>query len=559
VGRPVPSLLLFLVLSAAAPVQAQTAGAVREAEALVTHAQQALRASYEARRQPSRAIPPRTTCDETTGDDCFGGDVECARANACAWPPARAEMTRLGRLYDSTAVAVQAAASAMDRELLRWLEGQRVGTWARLGELDHALGASDDCTSYDWWCAALRGFVQHRQGRYVEAERAFRAALRTMPPGRACYWNELTLYFDTAALSVQHGGTAACRTLEELEPFWILADPLFSVPGNDRLTEHYARHVDMTIHEDFLAVFGGRHPAPHHSEILRFGWPTGFRVLPRLHDAALRTELVHGGGSGFIVLADPADALRAPAADHAPRPDDPRERYRPVYGPVQPVPAQYGFFRRAGVDVLLIRARAAAPAAAADWKLLSWDGAQWRSGTVHAADTISAWIETPWQPQLFSLEAVHDGGAWRARSGTRPPTSTGSAALSSVVLLDGASGAPSSSDEVAGRMLPGTAIAAGADVAAYWVVYLERAYNAHVELTTTRLQRPGLLARLLRRAPPQQRTVRWQEELRPAADGVRRSVTLDLAGLASGDYDLELQLLLDDGTALHTATLFSVR
>jgi hypothetical protein len=556
------------------PLDADTAVAVRRAVAAIALTRGELIDAYNARRQPSRANPPRSRCDEAAGDDCFGGDYECRLINACAWGPARDEMVRIADGYDNLAALVNPVARHIDAELLRWFEGQRVGGWARLRELGRARAALDDCLSSAWWCTALGAFVDHLDGRYADAERGFRSALTAMPPTRACYWNEITLLGDSLARSGRHGGPRPCRTLAELETFWLLADPLFTQPGNDRLSAHYARHVDMTIHDDFLAVFGGSHTMHHHSEVLRLGWPTGFRVLPKLQDAALHTVLVHDGGQGFVVFDEPADALRLPADRLAPRDGDRREQYRTAYGRIEPLPAQHGFFRRNDRDGLLIRAEspaaavtaggrgAGSSATAADtagWQLVSWNGERWRRAAVaHPGGQLMAWLETPWEPQIYSLELLHAGGAFRARSGTRPPTSHGNAAVSSIVLVDVTDASGIVPGTLPTRMLPYTTVNAGTPVAAYWEVYVADRRNTAVELVTTRLEPPGRLARLLRRAAPAQRRVRWIEELQPADGVVSRTVALDLDGLAPGAWEVTLTLTLDDGSVLSTASFFRI-
>ncbi|HSJ23266.1 MAG TPA: hypothetical protein VK929_01195 [Longimicrobiales bacterium] len=482
-------------------------------------------------------------------------------------------MLALAHRFDSTAGIVRRAPAGLDAGQQRWLEGQRTGAWTRLGDFDRARAALADCTSFDWWCAALRGYVAHRQGRFVEAEEEFRDALATMPPGRACYWNDVSLLQHSTALSSRHGGAETCPSLMELEDFWALADPLFIVPGNDRMTEHYARHVELAIHEDFLALFDGSHTPSHHSTIMRLGWPTGFRVLPLLRDAALRTELTWSGGLGLVPPAHPDSALALPADVFAPRPDDLREQYRPTLGHVEAVPVQYGFTMRDGKPGLLVkgptgnvttagpspdRGNAGGAGAPEEWHLRSWDGAAWRDGSATvAAGSVTGWLPTPWVAQVFSLESLTPTGALRGRSGTRPPFSSGSATVSSVLLLDGGA-AGDSHDAAAVAMLPGTVVRAGADVAAWWEVYGAAGRRAAVQLTTRRLDRPGLLARLLRRDTAPVRSVRWEEALDPERTATPRRVSLDVTGLPAGDYELRLDITLDDGTRLNADARFRV-
>lgn len=567
-----PRLLLFglaALIMAASPAQAasqqqqqqqQQHAASARAGAVLAEVQEAVRASYNARRRHSRENPPRDRCDEAAGDDCFGGDVECWFINACAWGPARGEMERLASLYDDATQRLRGVAAGTDAEALRWVEGQRVGAWTRLGEYARARAAVAECASQTWWCEALAGLVAHRTGEYETAEVRFRTALAQMPPGRACYWNELTLYHDAEAPSLRHGGSAACRTLDEQQSFWTLADPLFSRPGNDRMTEHFARHVEMAIHEDFLLTFEGNHTHAHHSTVLRLGWPTGFRVLPRLGDVALRTDPVHTGGVGLLVTTSLPDALQLPAAAFTPRPDDPTEQFRPAWGSIAAVPVQFGFVRHRGTSGLLVRAGAAS-ADGLHWQLRSWDGETWRDGEVLVnPGGVGAWLETPWVPQLFSLEAMHGTTALRGRSGSRPPAAAGDIALSSVLLLDPAVSLPSAPDRatLAAAMLPGTTLSAGADAAAYWELYLPSPTHGTVTLATEPLARPGLLARLFRRAGPGERRVQWAEALEPEDGVVRRRMTLDVRHLPPGKYALRLEVALADGTRLNSATEFRV-
>jgi hypothetical protein len=565
--RAVPCAALLLAMAtpglAAQQQEQQPAAAhaaARAAAAEVARVQEEVRAWYEARRQPSRGNPPRHSCDATTGEDCFGGDVECHYFNACAWPAPRDEMTRLALLYDSAAAVVRRAPADSVPAARHWVDGQRVGGWTRLGRFDRAREALAECTSAAWWCDALHGMVEHRQAHYVEAEARFRAALAAMPAGRACYWNEVALLLDTTAASVHHGGRTPCRSLQELEGFWLLADPLFTMPGNERMTEHYARHAEMAIHEDFLSAFQARHTAPHHSTVLRLGWPNGFRVLPQLQTAALRTELTHNGGTGLLVPEPLPAALELPWRSYAPRPGDAREQFVLPWGALAAVTAQYGFLRRGGADGLLVRV-AEATSHGDGWRLVSWDGSGWREGEVTTSPSASyGWIGTPWTPQVFSMERPTERGALRARSGTRTPTSSGSSALSSLLLLAGQQEwpAPPATPELAAAMLPGTDVAVGEEVSAYWEVYTDAPRRSTVTLSTLRTTRPDLLSRLLRRGRAAERSVRWDELLQPAGGVAHRRVKLDVTGLAAGEYLLRLEVLLEDGSRMNSETLFRV-
>jgi hypothetical protein len=574
-------------------------------------------------------------CDERDGSDCFQGDYECP---GCLWSEDRSEMHRLGAVYDSAGVLMQQAHPRTSLHRLNWLAGQRVGLWVRQGELERAQVAADECMAEVWWCEALRAFVEHRSGEHLAAEARFGRVLRLMPPVEACYWHELGFYRDSMHHSFGHDAYGRlvddlelpaeppCPDEAEARRFWTLADPLWSMPGNDRLTEHYARLVDMAIHHQFMTsmrptVTGlypsdnepwGAHLVQHHSRVMRHGQPVGWRWVqvralppqwpppppgpvpattrrgapeerPRggrarvAQDPMLRWTAppdvrepygmldLYGRGQGFIVALDVEDALVAGAEVFEPGDYHGMESYVSPHGPVVALPLQSGFFRRDGREVLLVRSRvpdAATVAADSDapaWSLIGWNGDAFINGTVRiAGDTIISTLAVPWQPHVISLESVHEGGAWRGRTGTRPPDARNDVAISSVVITEPSATPPTSLDEALPLMLPTTRLAEGTRAAAYWELYATETVNAVVEVTVRRADRPGLLTRLLGGRAPEL-SVRWEELFEPAAGVATRTFDLDVERLAAGSYQLEMVLTLHTGDVLRSASLFSVQ
>jgi hypothetical protein len=539
----------------------------------------------------------RPPCDGSDGMDCFRGEYECPR---CLWSDDMSELLRLGEIYDETAARVADAPERTSVIRLDWLAGQRVGLWARRGELDRARAATDECRGSLWWCEALRGLVDQRLGDYAAAEERFTRVLQLMPAARACYWQEIGMYADTLALSLGHDGYG--RLMRELRPiaerpcpdqgdvatFWTLADPLWSVPGNARMAEHYARMTDMHIHQQFLETIDphGAHLRDHHSVVLRHGWPTGFdwrgapgaianrpSLMPRRPNVArvvpppdpFRSSggqrLHYGRGQGYIIALPPEDALRAAPEIFDPRDEGGVESYEPPFGPVRPIPLQSGFFRSDGRDMLVVRA--AAPAhggrAADTWQLVAWNGTDFNSADVQVrGDTLTATLDTPWQAQIVSLEAVHADGAWRGRSGTRPPDAAADVALSSVIFIDDAEDEPGQLDDALRRMLPTTRLASGAAPASYWELYASAPVGAAIDVTVRTTARPGLLSRVLGTGPPPELRVRWEELIEPVDGVARRTFDLDLDRLRPGSYQLELVLTLHTGDVLRSDALFVV-
>jgi hypothetical protein len=512
-------------------------------------------ANLAAERAALSPLPDGAECHVAERRDCWTIYPWCQRCNP--WPEGLS-LEDHAVLLDRLAEVAWRHPDGVSDELKDWIAGRQVLTWAYAGRMDRARRAAEVCQATDWWCEALLATVDHWSAEYVSAERRFRRALSLMPPVMACYWNEVVLYGDTLGKSTWfHGVKAHDCSIAPHESFWILADPLFMVPGNDRLTEHLARHVDIRVHDQDLRAGGAQdgllgspgiagHSYLHHTHYLRRHFPNGY-VKNGIYLARLYS------GQGFIVTSvSPAMALRAPYELLAPVGEGRTENYWPPYGPVQAIPVQTGFFLDDGRPQLVVRAASPDPAARLNdgWHLFSWNGTNWRDVRVEAADSVVvARLFTPWEPQLISLEALHDGGAYRARSGTNPPESTGQSRISSLVLLGDDDSEPESLSEAARRMVAGTDVPRTMRGSAYWEIYIPDVRQASFELTVVPPRQVGFIDRLLGRTNRASR-VRWQEQLRPADGVVRRSLGLDLHTLDPGDYLVELVVRLDDGSAL---------
>jgi hypothetical protein len=600
------SLLILLALGAPGMALAQARPgpriSVRQANEEILLAQLRMNDVYREVRASVGDDAARGDCDELTGEDCFAGDREC---QACLWSKDRRDMIRLGIRFDSIAAMVARAPRGVRPDRLNWLSAQRVGVWARLENSTAAARAAQECLGALWLCEGLKAFVEHMQGKHEQAGQRFSMLLRVMPADQSCQWRDLRLFHDStgngidALAPVRLIGTLPrgyrkpeCRSHEEMQNFWTLSDPLFTMPGNDRMTEHYARLVDLLIHELHLDAFSygcprpHRHRFEHHSKMLRHGWPTQYEFKLYRADTPATRNLTDGqgraatfsgdrgggpsacmdpyagysfltygnGGQTFMMLSPVADAMTAYPEMFATVRERPIETYRPAYGSITGLPVQSGFFRRSGESILLLRTRAPVdgPRLRREWQLRSWNGRAWRDGVVQvAADTVIGRVVTPWETQVASLEALHVDGAWRARTGTRPPASR-AVTLSSLVLLDAAT-EPVTLDDVARAMLPGDAIAPGQRVTGYWELYTPQTRTAAIELRI-RHTSPGLAARALGVGRRPDHVIRWTEELRPSDGVVARTIGLDLGAVESGDYEVSLTMTLDDGTQLTTST-----
>ena len=170
--------------------------------------------------------------------------------------------------------------AALDRAAARlpedgWIAGQRVFYQLEAGRTARALDAARDCRGEAWWCRALLGWALHAAGDFVGSASAFGEALAGMPRAERERWTDLEplLERDSARL-LEDAGDGERSRLERR--YWWLADPLWSRPGNDRLTEHYSRHVQDRVLEDARTPFEMSWGSDLREVLIRYGWPVGW-------------------------------------------------------------------------------------------------------------------------------------------------------------------------------------------------------------------------------------------------------------------------------------------
>lgn len=210
---------------------------------------------------------PNGKCDENIGRFCFWFSDNERGDEPPPEPPVIAERRR-GLL----ASFAQAAATLPGDE---WIAGQRVRYLLEEGDEDSAVAAARACRAERWWCAALEGMALHESQRFAQAEQAFDAALAAMPAAERERWKDLEVLLEPA-------DKRAWRATPEMDRGWLarrmwwLADPLWSEPGNDRLTEHYARWTMDRIQQRARQVDLIRWGDDLTEILLRFGWFTAW-------------------------------------------------------------------------------------------------------------------------------------------------------------------------------------------------------------------------------------------------------------------------------------------
>lgn len=364
-----------------------------------------------------------------------------------------------------------------------WIVGQLVRYLVESDDVQGAVAVTRGCRAEPWWCRALEGYALHRGGRIPEAEEAFAAALEAMPPEQRERWTDPTLLLrpdDRRALRALDGAERA----EAVRRLWWLADPLWSEPGNDRLTEHYARWTIDRMQERARQVDRIAWAADSREILLRYGWFTAWeRSDPAPLDWSGAASVVGHTSHRSWEWLPPLEMAREPATL---RPDVwPLEeetptatRYAPAYvRRMLPLATQLARFRRPGADLLVAgygvpadslpeqpHLRAAAVAMAAP------GAAPHASPWEPTAAAGALYLELPPGPSVVSVEVREDSARLvaRGREGVEP---LGSRRISDLLLLAHPDARPTELMEAARIARASTEVRAGERLAVFWEMY----------------------------------------------------------------------------------------
>lgn len=436
-----------------------------------------------------------------------------------------------------------------------WIVGHRVGLRMEGGLLQEALAVAQTCQGSAWWCAALEGWARHALLDFGGAEGAFERALGGMPDHVRCHWLEdLSVLFRGQAAAVYR--SADCETKARLEArLWWLADPLHSLPWNDRRTEQYARQVAMHLHHEYLELAFTSCTVEHHRSVLLHGWP------PWWH--SVHSNLPPPGwvrGDHFVpppeVILEPLSAH--PTAWPLGTWSLSRDLYDPPYGPFHPLDEQTVFLVRGDSLLVLVATDTAGHGLGGARELEATvaltrnegesprflqdgpEGRPLRFGGMVARD---AWLVSV---ELRSTTR----GVGRARFGHQAPSGAG-IGLSDLLLYEWSDGLDETLDAVLPRMLPHRRVQEKGGVGLYWEVYgLRAGQPVEFELTARRRDR-GLLRRLGEAvrvvSPHAQVSIRWSAAPDDGEGPFARTLHLDLGRLDPGLYDMELSARTAEG------------
>jgi hypothetical protein len=450
-----------------------------------------------------------------------------------------------------------------------WVGGHTVWYLLEADRHEEALEVTERCRSpRAWWCTALRGFVLHHQRDYPAAEAAFEAALSVMDDDERRAWTSIEPLLEVEAASRYRRTSGQERDAFESR-FWWLANPFYSIPGNDRRSEHFARSVIDHIQWRARTPEGISWGGDLRTLLLRYGWPRGWERVretrPGLH-APGPPPIVsrYGTGRRFSPTEELLDEPFAKGADAwVLRPPAGRESYRAAYAPrVEPLQHQIARFARSDSTRIVAAYRLPdpeepaededpPPTARAALAVSAGPGEAPHlvSRTAVARDGFGITLLA--DSLLVSLEVIPDTPAigYRARTGVVPlRLHPDLPALSDLLILDPEAGEPTAL-EAAERWARGsTSLREGEEIAVFFELYNPHRVGDEVRVSAMleprdRAWLARLAERLRLRTPEPPVRVRWTEEMDPARrELVGRTLRMRIPDVPPARYWLRLEV-----------------
>jgi hypothetical protein len=340
----------------------------------------------------THARGPAGPCDENIGRFCFWFSDKPDGDELPAEPPVIAERRR------ELLASLAGAAAALPGD--GWIAGQRVRYLLEAGDDDGAVEAARACRAEAWWCAALRGLALHGAERFMDAQQAFDAALAAMPAAERERWTDLEVLLEPEDKRTWREAPPDERA--RLAPrIWWLADPLWSQPGNDRLTEHYARWTMHHIQQRARQVDRVRWADDLRLILLRYGWMTAWeRYEPMFYGAQDQASAIGYNQPRSWEFIPPLRTAADPAllnGDEWPlsEPEPTTTRYTPEYARhILGLPHQMAAFPRPGGAVVVAGYAVPADSLPPDPRL--------HAALVAMDDAGGRVAESPWQPTAAS-------------------------------------------------------------------------------------------------------------------------------------------------------------
>lgn len=506
-------------------------------------------------------------CDERIGLWCYWYDGDIERR----YPD---EPESIKRARDDLLGALTRAADSLPGD--GWINGQRVRYLIEGDRAAEAVGVARACAAEAWWCAALTGYALHATHDYAAADSAFAAALLAMPGNEHCRWSDLSMILGGDLGSRYDRLSCAARDSLNARIWW-LADPLFSVPGNDLRTEHYSRLTLARLSEDTPSPYGGYWHDPMREISLRYGWPVSWvRRRPPVPSLSAESQVIGYDRTPSYDFFPSLRAVDAPASaasgDWELAGARPRTRYAPAYAKYfVALEHQAATFRRGDSTIVVAAYDVSADTGFRSDSVTATlalardpETAPVLRQFAHASPTGILVDTAAWASALLSVEVVAaPRRAARARYGVHAtdPAPRARVTVSDLLLFTPGAEVPMSLDGAALLARPSTRAHSSERLGLFWETYGLRPGEV-VKLSVSILpRRHGLRAvadalRLSR--PPSPTNLQWEEAASVVGGAAARAVALDLSTLSAGQYVVSIGIEAGGEPAAHATRQIEV-
>ena len=304
VNRPIAVAAALMIVAAIPPLTATQHSAAPDSQAVLRAVQSAqVRFERTRRRYMRWGDPTYGSCEIRIGRYCLS-NLDWG-ADETWTEPVEDPAVGVSRL--SLIARLDSAAAVLPGD--PWIAGQRVRYLVEADDPSAALTAATECRSVDaWWCLALAGFAHYAANDFSKSDSAYTRALEQMDEALRCEWSDLTELLSGDIRKRYRKLSCAERDSLQRRIFW-LADPFYSIPGNELRAEHYSRQV----HSAFLKVAespeGDRWGRDLHRFVMRYGWTFGWERI-RTTTQALKPPVRGHFGHGakyFLPVAELVD------------------------------------------------------------------------------------------------------------------------------------------------------------------------------------------------------------------------------------------------------------
>lgn len=568
-NRLLPLLALLLHGLGAHELPAQPAG--RDSVAAERRARSA-QSDFEVRRRnhiPRANFRTAGRCDETIGRWCYWYDETPGNHRESA------QLSELRRTLLRTLDGLGSRFPGND-----WIAGQRVRYALEARDDSAAISLARACRGTRSLCLSLTALALHAAGEYAAAEVAFDSALLRLPKNVRCAWTDIgdMLEGDLA----QEYRKMACDERGVLDrKIWWLTDPLYSIPGNERRTEHLARNVMDLIQRDSRSATGMRWGEDSREILVRYGWPVFWTLEATSTNSTLSlpgvTEHQRTPAFHFFPVVRHLDSLRTMRSVRFST-SQPRaiERYSPRYArSLVEIEPQIARFTRgdsalvvAGFDISgdsnfaagNVRAAIAVANFDAPTTTLSVSvspSARHRGALMVRAAPGMTLVST----ELMSADSQHVARS-RVPIELLPP-GIGQVRVSDILLYATNEQLADSLEDAMTHMIGGSRVSGGRKIGLFWEIYDLKLAGTQlpVALTLTRLgggtmERVLQTLRISESATPLR--VRWTEFAATVAVAPR-SIVIDLSLIPKGRYELRLTLGPEDKPLASTDRVIDIR